>query len=227
MLLQLKQILLPEEVTQARTILAHAPWGDGRVTSGAQAAQVKNNSQLPEQCDAAQALQKLVLQGLKRNSAFFSAALPKHISPPLFNHYGGSANNFGDHVDSSVRYLHNGERVRTDISCTLFLSEPHDYCGGELVIADGYRDERIKLAAGDLILYSADRIHRVEAVTEGQRYAGFFWIESMVRQEDQRRMLYAMDTHLINLREQMGETHSAVIGLTSTYHNLLRMWVDT
>lgn len=227
MLVHLKEILTPEEVLKAREILAHAPWGDGRVTSGQQSAQVKNNSQLPEHSDEAKQLQQLVLDGLARNQTFFSAALPKHISPPLFNHYGGSANSFGDHVDTSVRYLHNGKRVRTDMSCTLFLSEPSEYEGGELIIADSYREESIKLAAGDMILYPGNRVHQVAPVTGGHRFAAFFWIESMVRAEEQRRMLFDMDRHLMRLRETVGENAPPIVGLTSTYHNLLRLWADT
>jgi len=227
MLLHLKEILSPDEVRQARKILANAPWGDGKVTSGQQSALVKNNSQLPEHCAESKQLQKLVLDGLTRDPLFFSAALPKRISPPLFNHYGGAANSFGDHVDTSVRYLHNGERVRTDMSCTLFLSAPSEYEGGELVMADTYREECIKLAAGDMILYPGNRVHRVTPVTFGHRFAAFFWIESMVRSEEQRRLLFEMDKSLISLRHRVGETDPAVVGLTSTYHNLLRLWTDT
>src|SRR5450830_1097795 len=205
MLLHLKEILSPDEVRQARKILANAPWGDGKVTSGQQSALVKNNSQLPEHCAESKQLQKLVLDGLTRDPLFFSAALPKRISPPLFNHYGGAANSFCDHVDTSVRYLHNGERVRTDT----------------------YREECIKLAAGDMILYPGNRVHRVTPVTFGHRFAAFFWIESMVRSEEQRRLLFEMDKSLISLRHRVGETDPAVVGLTSTYHNLLRLWTDT
>jgi PKHD-type hydroxylase len=227
MLLHLQQVLTTEEVRRARELLARAPWGDGRITSGEQAAKVKNNRQLPEACRESQALQELVLLGLKRHDVFFSAALPKHISPPLFNRYGGEANFFGNHVDSAVRYLQGGGRVRTDISCTLFLSEPEDYDGGELVIEDNYADRIIKFAAGDLVLYPGTTVHRVEPVTRGERLAGFFWVESMIRSVEQRGMLFDMDKHLMRLRSSLGETDPAVIGLTSTYHNLLRMWADT
>ncbi len=227
MLLHLQQVLSKEEVRRAREVLARALWGDGRATSGEQAAQVKNNMQLPEACQESQALQDLVLHGLKRHDTFFSAALPKHISPPLFNRYGGAANSFGNHVDSSVRYLRNGGRVRTDISCTLFLSEPNEYDGGELVIEDNYDDRIIKFAAGDMVLYPGTSVHRVEPVTRGERLAGFFWVESMVRGMEQRTLLFNMDKSLIRLRSTLGERDEAVVGLTSTYHNLLRMWADT
>jgi PKHD-type hydroxylase len=227
MLLHLREVLTPGEVRRAREILARAPWGDGRVTSGEQAARVKNNSQLSENCEETQVLQDLVLHGLKRHQIFFSAALPKHISPPLFNRYGGAANSFGNHVDSSVRYLGNGARIRTDISCTLFLSNPDEYDGGQLVMEDNYYNPSIRLPAGDIVLYPGNSVHRVEPVTNGQRLGCFFWIESMVRSDEQRRLLFDMDKHLIHLRSTVGETDPAVIGLTSTYHNLLRMWVDT
>jgi PKHD-type hydroxylase len=227
MLLHLNEILTPAEVAHACEILAQAPWADGKATSGPQAARVKNNAQLPEACAATQRLQDLVLQGLQRHQVFFSAALPKHISPPLFNRYAGAANSFGDHVDSAVRYLRNGERIRSDISCTLFLSAPDAYAGGELVVTDSFADHRIKLAAGDMLLYPGNTVHRVEAVTRGARLACFFWIESMIRSHEQRRLLFDMDRHLIRLRSAVGETDPAVVGLTGTYHNLLRVWADT
>ncbi len=224
MLLHLKQVLTDTEVAQARALLKQAPWADGRATSGQQAAHVKNNLQLAEQSSESTALQQLVMAGLKRHSLFFTAALPKHISPPWFNCYSGAANSYGDHVDASVRYLPNGNSLRADLSCTLFLSDPDTYAGGELVLADAYREESIKLPAGDMILYESDRVHRVAPVHSGQRLASFFWIESMVRGEDQRRLLFNMDYHLRQLRATLGETDSAVVGLSSTYHNLLRMW---
>lgn len=227
MLLHVRDVLTPDELRRARELLAAAPWSDGRRTSGEQAALAKNNQQLPEACEASQALQALVLQGLQRHALFFSAALPKQISPPLFNRYGGQANSFGNHVDSAVRYLHQGGgRVRTDISCTLFLSDPDDYDGGELHIEDTFGGQRIKLAAGDLILYPGTSVHRVEPVTQGERLAGFFWVQSMVRSDEQRRLLFDMDMHLMRLRTEVGETDPAIIGLTGTYHNLLRLWVD-
>ncbi|CDG80871.1 Fe2+-dependent dioxygenase [Janthinobacterium agaricidamnosum] len=224
MLLHLKQVLTENDVAQARALLQQAPWTDGRATSGQQAAHVKNNRQLAEQSAVSTALQQLVMAGLKRHPLFFTAALPKHISPPWFNCYSGAANSYGDHVDASVRYLSNGNSLRADLSCTLFLSDPDAYDGGELVLADAYREESIKLPAGDMILYESDRVHRVAPVRSGQRLASFFWIESMVRGADQRRLLFNMDHHLRQLRATLGETDGAVVGLSSTYHNLLRMW---
>jgi len=227
MLLHVRAVLTPEEVAKANAILAGAPWEDGRLTAGTQSAQAKNNEQLREDCDETRAVQQLLLRGLERHQTFFSAALPKQISPPLFNRYGGAANAFGNHVDSAVRYLRNGAgRVRTDVSCTLFLSDPADYDGGELVIEDTYGEHRVKLGAGDLVLYPGTSVHRVEPVTRGARIASYFWIQSMVRSDEQRRLLYDMDNHLRHLRGKFGETDPGVIGLTSTYHNLLRMWLD-
>jgi PKHD-type hydroxylase len=151
------------------------------------------------------------------------------VFPPLFNRYGGAANAFGNHVDNAVRYVPGatGERVRTDISCTLFFTDPDEYDGGELVIEDTYGSPRVKLAAGDMVLYPGTSVHRVEPVTRGHRVASFFWIESMVRSDEQRRLLFDMDQHLMSLRTRHGETDPAVIGLTGTYHNLLRAWADT
>ena len=227
MLLHVQGVLTADEVRHARGVLERAPWGDGRRTAGEQSAQAKNNEQLAEGCAESQALQGLVLGGLQRHSMFFSAALPKQVSPPLFNRYGGQANSFGNHVDSAVRYLRDGAgRVRTDISCTLFLSRPEDYDGGELVIEDTYGTQRVKLPAGDAVLYPGTSVHRVEPVTRGQRIGCYFWVQSMVRSDEQRRLLFDMDLHLMRLRSTVGETDPAVVGLTGTYHNLLRLWAD-
>ena len=228
MLLHVKQVLNDDELREARAILARAPWGDGRVTAGVQSAQAKNNEQLPQDGAETKALQRIVLGGLNRHATFFSAALPKRVFPPLFNRYGGASNSFGDHVDNAVRFIPGtaGERVRTDVSCTLFLSDPEAYDGGELAVDDTFGAQRIKLPAGDMVLYPGTSVHRVEPVTRGHRVASFFWIESMVRSDDARRLLFEMDTHLMRLRTSVGEADPAVIGLTGTYHNLLRMWAD-
>ena len=227
MLLHIREVLTPDELRRAREVLTHAPWADGRVTSGEQSAQAKNNEQLPEVCDDTKVLQDLVTRGLQRHSMFFSAALPRHISPPLFNRYGGASNNFGRHVDSAVRYVAGtGERIRTDISCTLFLNDPHEYDGGELKLDDTHGSQSVKLAAGDMVIYPGTSVHSVEPVTHGHRLASFFWVQSMVRSNEQRRLLFDMDMHLMQLRTHVGETDPAVIGLTGTYHNLLRMWLD-
>lgn len=227
MLLHLREVLAPDELAQARGILADAPWEDGRLTAGEQSARAKNNEQLREDCEHTRAVQQLLLRGLERHQVFFSAALPKQISPPLFNRYGGAANSFGNHVDGSVRFLRNGAgRVRTDVSCTVFLSDPADYDGGELVIEDTFGEQRVKLPAGDMVIYPGTSVHRVLPVTRGHRVASYFWIQSMVRSDEQRRLLFDMDNHLRHLRSSVGESDAGVIGLTSTYHNLLRMWLD-
>ncbi len=228
MLLHVKQVLNADELREARAILARAPWGDGRATAGVQSAQAKNNEQLPQDGEPTKALQRIVLGGLNRHATFFSAALPRRVFPPLFNRYGGAANAFGNHVDNAVRFVPGGqgERVRTDLSCTLFLAEPDEYDGGELVVEDTFRPQRVKLPAGDMLLYPGTSVHRVEPVTRGFRVASFFWIESMVRSAEARRLLFDMDAHLMRLRASVGEIDPAVIGLTGTYHNLLRMWAD-
>ena len=228
MLLHVPRVLDADELARARKRLVGAPWNDGRVSAGPQSAQAKNNEQLPQECEAARALQQIVLKALNRHALFFSAALPKRIFPPMFNRYQGSTNAFGNHVDNAIRFIPGGqaEKLRTDISCTLFLSDPADYDGGELIVEDTFGDQRVKLAAGDLVLYPGTSVHRVEPVTRGARVASFFWVESMVRSDEQRRLLFDMDMHLMRLRESVGETDPAVIGLTGTYHNLLRFWSD-
>ena len=228
MLLHVRNVLTAEELAAMRTMLAGAPWGDGRATAGVQSAQAKNNEQLPQDSAQTRVLQQVVMAALNRHHLFFSAALPRRIFPPLFNRYGGAANAFGNHVDNAVRFVPGGqgERVRTDISCTLFLSAPDEYDGGELQVEDTYGAQPIKLAAGDMVLYPGTSVHRVEPVTRGFRLASFFWVESMVRSDEQRRLLYDMDLHLMRLRESIGEADPAVIGLTGTYHNLLRLWAD-
>lgn len=236
MLLPVPDVLSTEEITLAQALLKSAPWVDGRVSAGPQAAQVKNNAQLPNDCEAARTLRAMVIQALDRQTRVFSAALPKRVFTPGFNRYrsggnsgnDGGANFYGPHVDSALRYApEGGQRVRTDISCTLFLSDPHDYDGGELIIHDTHGDQHIKLPAGSLVLYPGTSVHQVAPVTRGERLACFFWIESLVRSDEQRTLLFNMDQHLIHLRSTVGEADAAVIGLTATYHNLLRMWVDS
>jgi PKHD-type hydroxylase len=228
MLLHLPNLLTPDELKWAHEVLNGAAWADGRNTAGNQAVHAKNNQQLPEGSKEVQLLRDLVLRGLERHAIFFSASLPKHVSPPMFNRYGGETNRYDNHVDSAIRYLPGGVgRIRTDISCTLFLSDPASYDGGELVINELFNSQRIKLAAGDMVLYPGTSVHRVEPVTRGHRTACFFWIQSMVRSTEQRKLLFDMDQHLMHLRGSLGETEPAIVGLTGTYHNLLRMWADT
>ena len=235
MLLHVPKVLSKEQVRQCRHALDSAEWIDGRATAGSQSAQVKNNLQLPETAAATQVLQKLVLEALLRNGLFYTAALPKKIFPPLFNCYTGGNNSFGNHTDNAIRtHVATGYRVRSDLSATLFLSEPEEYEGGELVIEDTFGEQRVKLGAGDLILYPSSSIHRVEPVTRGARIASFMWMESMVRDDAQRRLLFDMDMAIMALRGREGQKESSangdsdsVVKLTGCYHNLLRMWADS
>ena len=228
MLVRVPGVLDAAGLAEARVLLASGGWSDGRETAGPQSALAKRNQQLPQSAPETLALQRIVLAALERSPLFFSAALPKRVFPPLFNRYAGDANVFGSHVDNAVRFLpaDRGTRVRTDVSATLFLADPASYDGGELVVEDTYGEHAVKLAAGDLVLYPGTSVHRVEPVTRGARLASFFWVESMVRSDEQRRLLFEMDRNLMRLRESVGETEPAVIGLTATYHNLLRFWAD-
>ena len=228
MLLHLKQLLTPDEVRTAQALLGDdAPWMDGRSSAGAQAVTQKNNQQLAQDSAASRQLQALVLAALQRDPLFFSATLPRKIFNPLFNRYSGAANFYGAHVDGAV--LHSsasGEWVRSDISCTLFLADPDTYEGGELTIHDSYGEQRVKLPAGDAVIYPGTSVHRVAPVTQGARIASFFWIESMVRHDEQRRLLFDLDMNLLKLRQQHGESPETT-ALTGVYHNLLRQWAST
>lgn len=224
MLLHIPNILDAATLARCSALLDQADWADGRVTAGSQAATVKNNLQLPEASPVAQQLRAVALEALSKNPAFFSAALPKRIYPPLFNRYGGEANSFGNHVDNAIRtHPASARHVRTDLSFTLFLNDPADYDGGELIIEDGMGGRAVKLPAGHLILYPSYSVHRVEAVTRGARLACFSWLESMVREPQQRALLHELDMSIVALRGERGETDTAV-RLTSCYHNLMRMW---
>ena len=227
MLLVIEDVLTSEELAQARKLLHGVAWEDGKPGAGEQARQVKNNQQLPHDCAPSRAIREMVLQGLEHKPNFFSATLPKRIFPPRLNRYGGASNAYGNHIDSAVRYLpDSGQRVRTDISCTLFLNDPEDYDGGELCMADTFGEQAVKLPAGHLVIYPGTSLHQVKPVTRGHRLACFFWIESMVRSDEQRRLLYELDMNLLALRQQHGETDETT-ALTGVYHNLLRMWADT
>ncbi len=224
MLLHIPDVLDSTTLTRCTALLKQADWADGRVTAGSQAATVKNNLQLPETSPVAQQLRAIVLEALSKNAQFFSAALPKRIYPPLFNRYGDSANSFGNHVDNAIRtHPASAQHVRTDLSFTLFLNNPSDYDGGELIIEDGMGGRAVKLSAGHLILYPSYSVHRVEPVTRGERLACFTWLESMVREPQQRELLHELDLSIVALRSEHGETDAAV-RLTSCYHNLMRMW---
>jgi PKHD-type hydroxylase len=227
MLLRVPQVLQPEAVARCRAIIEAADWADGRITAGTQSGQVKNNRQLPEDAEASRAARAIVLDALGRSALFITGALPKKTFPPLFNRYDGDANAFGNHIDNAVRTSPiSGAWVRTDLSATLFLSDPDEYEGGELIVEDTFGAQSIKLPAGDLILYPASSVHRVEPVTNGTRLASFFWVESMVRDHAQRRVLFDLDMSILTLRGTAGDT-DPVIRLTGCYHNLLRMWADT
>ena len=224
MLLRLPAVLGPEALAQARGLLEQGDWTGGQHTAGRQSAKVKDNQQLQATHAITQQLQQLVLAALEQHPLFFSAALPKKIWPPAFNRYaGGQA--YGDHVDQGIR-TSSQQRLRADLSCTLFLNDPDQYEGGELVITASGTPQRIKLQAGDAILYSGHTVHRVEPVTRGERLASFFWIESLVRAPDQRELLLNMDRALTALRQRDGESAEAV-ALMGTYHHLLRMWADS
>ncbi len=228
MLLTLKNLLTPQELQTAQSLLGEdAPWIDGRSSAGAQALTQKNNQQLLQSSAAAHSMQALILAALQRDPLFFSAALPRKIYNPLFNRYGGESNFYGPHVDGAVlRSASTQEWVRTDVSCTVFLSDPADYEGGELLVQDTYGSRGVKLAAGDAVLYPGTSVHQVTPVKSGVRLASFFWIESMVRSDEQRRSLFDLDMNLLKLRAQLGETEETT-ALTGVYHNLLRQWANT
>lgn len=228
MFLHVPQVLNAGELARARQLLtSDSAWKDGAGSAGQQAVHQKNNQQLAQGSEASRELQAMVLAAVQREPLFFSAALPKRIFNPLFNRYSGGTNFYGEHVDGAVVHSSATQQwVRTDISCTLFISDPADYEGGELVIREHSGEKQVKLPAGDLILYPGSTVHQVMPVRKGTRLASFFWIESMVRSTEQRRLLFDMDMQLLKLRTEVGEQNTAVIGLTGTYHNLLRMWAD-
>jgi PKHD-type hydroxylase len=228
MLLHLKNILADDELQRARALLSdEAPWLDGRSSAGAQALTQKNNRQLAQDSGTSRELQGLILAALRRDPLFFSATLPRKIFNPLFNRYGGTANTYGPHVDGAILHSHaDGQWVRSDISCTVFLADPDEYDGGELTVQDTYGEQNIKLPAGDAVIYPGTSVHRVNPVTRGVRIASFLWIESMVRSDEQRRLLFELDMNLLTLRERHGET-AETTALTGVYHNLLRQWANT
>lgn len=225
MLIQIENVLTPEQVGRFQAALADAPWADGRVTAGYQSALAKNNLQLPESSAVARALGAEIEAALGANLLFQSAALPARIFPPLFNRYAGD-HSFGVHIDNALRILPGGERLRTDLSATLFLTDPDDYDGGELVIEDVYGAQSVKLPAGSMILYPATSLHQVTPVTRGARTASFFWIQSHVREDSARSTLFDMDMAMQRLRQEVGDQHPALIALTGVYHNLLRRWAE-
>lgn len=225
MMLHIPNVLTPDEVDAIRGVLATADWTDGRHTTGAQAAQQKRNYQLPVLALQAQGLADTVRTALMRHPLFLSAALPRTVLMPRFNAYEGGGY-FGNHVDGAIQPDPvTGQQARTDVSTTVFLSQPEDYDGGELIVEDTYGTHEVKLRAGDAILYPATSVHRVEPVTRGTRLASFLWTQSLVGDEGRRRMLFELDMTILKLRGQLGDTDE-VVTLTSHYHNLLRQWAE-
>jgi PKHD-type hydroxylase len=225
MMLHVPEVLTAEQAHQIRVALDGADWTDGRQTVGAQGARVKCNRQLPEQSAIGRELGKTVLKALSSSALFHSAALPLRFVPPLFNRYEGGEH-YGLHVDGSVRSVPGtGEQLRTDLSCTLFLSDPDDYDGGKLEVVDTYGAHEVKLPAGDLILYPSASLHQVHPVTRGSRVCSFFWLQSLVRDNHQRGMLFELDQNIQTLRAKLGDTPETV-ALTGHYHNLLRLWSE-
>lgn len=236
MLLEIPQVLSPDMVREVRRELDTADWVDGRVTAGSQSSQVKVNEQLPEDHPLARTLGETIVDALQRHPLFMSAALPLRVFPPLFNRYG-EGHAFGNHVDNAIRYASGGTPLRTDLSMTLFLAEPSEYDGGELMVEDTYGVHAVKLPAGHAILYPATSLHHVRPVTRGVRVASFFWIQSMVRSDGDRSLLFDLDSAIQQVSAQMAvpplggdvaplPPHQALVSLTGVYHNLLRRWAE-
>ena len=230
MLITLPNILSAHDLADIRVTLRSAHWQDGKDSAGPQARTVKNNEQLAHDDPAAVLVRQRVLAGLQQSPLFFSAALPLRIFTPRVNRYGGESNAYGNHIDNAVRLkpTEQGgtEYVRTDVSCTVFLNDPDEYDGGELTVSDTYGTRGVKLPAGHAVLYPGTSLHQVTPVTRGNRLACFLWVQSMVRSDEQRRLLFDLDMNLLSLRQQLGET-TETTHLTGTYHNLLRMWAET
>jgi PKHD-type hydroxylase len=230
MLVRIPNLLSAEHVMHLRGVLAGTDWVDGKATAGAQSRDAKNNLQVPEDAPAARALGEIILGALGQSEAFMSAALALRVFPPLFNRYDPGMD-FGTHIDNAIRFVKpslgtgGAIRVRTDMSATLFLTDPADYDGGELVVEDTFGTHQVKLPAGDLVLYSATSRHHITPVTRGSRWSSFFWVQSMVRDEAARSMLFELDTAIRGLRKQLGDSEQ-VVSLTGLYHNLVRRWAD-
>jgi PKHD-type hydroxylase len=225
MLLHIPDVLGREQVTQLRAALDAADWTDGRETVGAQGAQVKRNQQLPDASPLRRQLGEVVLAALAKNPPYHAAALPMRTLAPRFNRYQGGGQ-YGFHVDGAVMALDADVQLRSDVSCTLFLSEPDEYDGGELIVNDTYGEHEVKLPAGDLIVYPSSSLHRVAPVTRGVRVASFFWVQSLIRDDSRRRLLFELDASIQRLT-QTGADAAALLQLTGVYHNLLRQWAET
>lgn len=224
MLVRIPQVLSQDEVTHARQLLEEAAWVDGKVTAGEQAAKAKHNLQIPEDAPVARQLGEVILRALGRNPIFNSAALPFRVLQPLFNRYDVGMK-FDAHVDGAIRTVPGaGIRMRADISSTLFLTPPEDYDGGELVIEDTYGSHRVKLPAGDMVLYPSTSLHHVTEITRGSRWSSFFWTQSMVRDDGKRTEMFQLDQAIMEIRKTLPDDNRAVVALTSHYHNLLRRW---
>ena len=225
MLLSIPDVLTAAQVADARRLLDSASWVDGNVTSGHQSAKAKSNEQLPEDHAVARQVGGMIAKSLNHNPLFFSAALPAHVFPPLFNRYS-KGHGFATHVDNAVRqHRPTGARIRTDLSATLFLTPPEDYDGGELVIEDTFGTHSIKLPVGHMVLYPSSSLHHVTPVTRGSRVSSFFWIQSMVRDDGERRLLYELDNAIQKISADTPE-HPSTVQLTGVYHNLLRRWAS-
>lgn len=226
MLLHIPEVFTKAEVKALRATLDAGPWADGNMTSGHQSATAKKNSQLPEDSAEAKEVSGLVVQALNANPMFVAAALPHTIFPPLFNRYEGGGE-FGVHVDNAIRQQRGGGlRIRSDLSATLFLSEPEDYDGGELIVEEMYGPQSVKLPAGDMVLYPSKSLHRVTPVTRGARVSSFMWLQSLIRDDGDREMLFRMDVAIQRVALEKGPKDQAVIELTGVYHNLLRRWAE-
>ena len=226
MIHHIPNVLTQVQVQQFRQAMSQVEWVNGKVTAGTLSATVKHNQQLPEDHPLTHELSTIILEALGQHPLFLSAAIPLDIIPPLFNRYEQSES-FGMHVDNAIRRIRgSNERLRTDLSCTLFLSEPDEYVGGELVIEDTYGYHEVKLPAGDLLLYPATSLHEVTAISSGCRIASFFWVQSMVRDDAERHLLFNLDQSIQKLRLQLGDQHSEVVQLTNLYHNLIRKWAE-
>lgn len=226
MLIAIPEVLDAAAVARVRTLIDAAEWVDGNVTSGAQSALAKRNEQLPEDSVAAREAGNMVLDALGRSPLFVAAALPLKVFPPLFNRYSGGQD-FGLHVDNAIRIRRGTDfRIRSDLSATLFLEDPASYDGGELVVEHAFGAESVKLPAGHMVLYPASSLHRVTPVTRGTRIASFFWLQSMVRDDGARRILFDLDRNVQAVAADRGQGDEAVVGLTGIYHNLLRRWAD-
>jgi PKHD-type hydroxylase len=225
-LLSIPQVLSKEQVKRCRQVMDAAEWIDGRGTAGPQSGSVKRNMQLPEGTAAAEQLGSMVLEALSRSALFISAAIPMKIFPPLFNRYG-IGQHFGTHVDGAIRAVPGTPvRIRTDLSVTLFLTEPEDYDGGELTVEDKYGVHEVKLPAGDMVLYPSTSLHHVKPVTRGTRLASFFWLQSMIRDDGARSLLFDLDQTIQELSAERGVEDAACVRLTGIYHNLIRYWAD-